>query len=65
MSVVYRCDRCDREDKEPFLIASIPRVLAGNYTRRKDADNFNKDLCDNCVKELNEWVKPQAKQGKS
>ena len=60
MATIYRCDRCDNESNEQLANVSIPRHT--NFRPVERGDNYNKDLCDSCVRELNEWIKPRSKK---
>ena len=55
MATIYKCDRCDKEftEKGKLWSIAIPRTYMGSAT-----DCYNKDLCDNCVKQLEEFVRP-------
>lgn len=51
MSAIYICDRCKAQTMT--LVISFPQadVMVGYKQAIRD-------LCEACVKELNEWIKP-------
>lgn len=65
MATIYRCDKCDSEQKEPLVKVSIP--IYNRYKSYKSGDEYDFksiDLCDNCISRLNDFIKPDPKMTK-
>lgn len=58
MATIFRCDRCGSEtiDRKDMRVVDIPRSWSMDL-----GDTFSKDLCMNCVKQLEEFVRPLPK----
>jgi tRNA(Ile2) C34 agmatinyltransferase TiaS len=57
MATIYRCDKCSRDQSEPLKTISIER----DY----DNSSYSKELCDNCLRRLNDWLKRDAVEAQS
>lgn len=61
MSTVYRCDKCKKESTKKLLTITMPMI--NRYTVSEEEEKTI-DLCDNCIKELDEFLKPLPEIGK-
>lgn len=61
MATYYKCDRChkDTRNRNSMRIVNIP--LINHHGRSYPDDDLgvdSKDLCESCINQLHEWVKP-------
>jgi hypothetical protein len=52
---IFRCDRCGHEQTVRLKVVSLPRAYG-------DGEQYDRDICDKCVKELAEWILPTKKE---
>lgn len=61
MAIVYRCDRCNKEDVDSTFITSIEADHNDGYGSGTIC--IRKQICFNCFKELVKWIELLPKQG--
>lgn len=58
MATIYRCDRCHDDQTKPLKVIRIPRFWMDDYDSN---DDIQREVCDNCLKLVDEFTKPIAK----
>ena len=56
MATIYKCDKCHRKSNESKYLTKIQIERDADYT--KDMIIINTEICDICLKNLKEWIKP-------
>ena len=70
MSMAFKCDRCNtffEETQKSALqgfIKNNSARIAGLYAYNSDGNRRDIDICPNCYRSLEEWIKGGAKNDK-